>query len=231
MPVALVGIAYAGYGGYALWAGAAGWAAVSAGMMVAGGAATLVGNATGDKGLMETGMLVGTVGSLGYAATSASSSAAAAGEKSAADFAASGEPIKMGASSLPTDASLSKGLMNGSSSVSGMPAAGIQAGSNASVESLILKSQAAMEKTAMTNMMVQTGSGVLQGLATYQTGQENKKAMDEQLAEKRRLEERDYANRNNLTNLKVQTPTNLPNMQKVAQQRGLISAPSTLQVA
>jgi hypothetical protein len=197
-------------------------------MMVAGGAATLVGNATGDKGLTETGMLVGTVGSLGYAATSASSSAAAAGEKSAADFAASGEPMKMGASSLPTDASLSKDLMSGTASMGGTP---LPAAPNASMEALFAKSQAAMEKTAMTNMMVQTGSGVLQGLATYQTGQENKKAMDEQLAEKRRLEERDYANRNNLTNLKVQTPTNLPNMQKVAQQRGLISAPSTLQVA
>jgi hypothetical protein len=197
-------------------------------MMVAGGAATLVGNATGDKGLMETGMLVGTVGSLGYAATSASSSAAAAGEKSAADFAASGEPMKMGAGSLPTDASLSKDLMSGTASMGGTP---LPAAPNASMEALFAKSQAAMEKTAMTNMMVQTGAGALQGLATYQTGQENKKAMDEQLAEKRRLDERDYANRNNLTNLKVQTPTNLPNMQKVAQQRGLISAPSTLQVA
>jgi hypothetical protein len=203
-------------------------------MMVAGGAATLVGNATGDKGLIETGMLVGTVGSVGLAMSGGIPTAASSADATkgfAAD--ASGKTVNLANSGaqIGNEADLAKSLMNGSGTVSGMPAAGIQAGSNASVESLILKSQAAMEKTAMTNMMVQTGAGALQGLATYQTGQENKKAMDEQLAEKRRLEERDYANRNNLTNLKVQTPANLPNMQKVAQQRGLISAPSTLQVA
>lgn len=227
MPVALVGAAYVGYGGYALWAGAAGWAAVSAGVMVAGGAATLIGSATGDKNLTETGLLVGAIGSIGYMATSPGPVAPDA--KSAGNYATSGDTVNLANSGakIGSEGDLANSLMNGSNSVSGMPATG----TNTSIEALFAKSQAAMEKTAMTNMMVQTGAGALQGLATYQTGQENKKALDEQLAEKKRIEERDYANRNNLTKLKVQTPTNLPNMQKVAQQRGLISAPSATQVA
>jgi hypothetical protein len=221
MPVALVGIAYAGYGGYALWAGAAGWAAVSAGMMVAGGAATLIGQASGDKDLMNTGMLVGAVGSIGYAATNAPS--AAAGETTA-NYATSAEPVKMGAGAVPDSASLSKDLLGSNSAI-----AGTNVGANSDLLAVIAKSDAAMQKMATTNMIAQTGSGALQGLATYQTGQEQKKTQEEILAEQKRITERDYANRNNLTELKpLQTPT-LPNLMTSARQRGLISAPSTLQ--
>lgn len=228
MPVVAVGMIY--YGGTALAAGAVGWAALAAGTMVVGGAASLVGTATGDKKLESDGMTVGTIGSLGYGALSAGGYSGVAGQK-AVEGSAATTNYTTGiddTAKVPMGSAASAGK-SGSTAIN--TGSGSTTTSNTDVAALFAKHDANMANIAKQNLIAQTASGVAQAYSGYEQSKQAKETADEMRAEQTRLTERDYANRNNLLGLTTPTVTGLPNLTKQAQQRGLISAPTTLQTA
>jgi len=234
MPVIAVGMIY--YGGTALAAGAVGWAALAAGTMVVGGAASLVGTATGDKKLESDGMMVGTIGSLGYGALSAGGYSGVAGANGGTTTAATtGETgLKAGSSAegVSTTSTLNTPAADATASTMGGTTTATTS-TNSELANIMAKSDANMANIAKQNLMAQTASGVAQGYASYEQSKDAKETADEMRAEQTRLTERDYANRNNLTGLTMPDASslNLPNLTKQAKQKGLIgAAPTTLQV-
>ena len=87
-----------------------------------------------------------------------------------------------------------------------------------------------MAKIMGNNLKVQSIAGGAQALVGWQASETAKETAEKAIAEQRRITERDYANKNNLTGLKVQVPTDLPNLMAQARQKGLINAAPTAQV-
>lgn len=183
MPIALAAVYV--YEGVAAYGAAVGvLATVSAGAMIAGGAITLVGAASGNKELQNDGMMIGAVGSLGTAASaiaaapdavgSAAPSAAEGGEQTATT--AAGQTTADAAKAAASDAS----NVNLTSSPANTPAqtapasqpSGLSAADNTKLDA-IRTSQEAMQKYSMTSGILQGAGNAYSGWATAAAAKEN----------------------------------------------------------
>lgn len=177
-------------GAAAAWSGAA-WAA---GASIVGGAAMAFGGATGNKKLTNAGMVVAGLGGLatmaGNAGAFGANFAGNAGEVAAgSELLAGGTPAPGGSVINPPADVTVQSL----SDTSGM-----------SKEMLAMqKYQDTANSIMKTNMIAQTVGGVGQAYSGWAQGKAQKEAEDARLAEQKRLTERDYANRNNITGLKI----------------------------
>ncbi len=218
MPAILVVAgAYAG-------AGATGWALFAAGTMVVSGLMARKAEIDGNKDAAAGWMAVGAVAGLGAAyASSATSTAATAGADAGASAGANaGIPATQGEMLASQTAGIegAQGTMTAA-----------QNAAPATFESEWMAARTAeraeMARIASNNLKVQAVTGLATAGVSWQAGEEQAKIKREQVAEERRLTDQKYANTNNLVDLKVQTPTNLPNLMGSAHRQGLINATAT----
>ena len=227
MPVMLVG-----GGALALAGGPVGWAAFAAGTMIVSGLMARKAEIDGNKDAAAGWMAVGTIASVGYGVASSASTTVAARPVTGGLDSASGIAAENAANAEATKAGIGMSGIEGGggSSVSMSGGAGVT-NASPSVDASWQASNVAVDKRlaeiASNNLKVQAGAGLLQAGVAWQSGEEQAKIKREQIAEERRLSDRQYANTNNLVDLKVQTPTNLPNLMGQARKQGLINATAT----
>lgn len=220
MPVILVGAAYMATGATA-FSFAAGWtiANVAAAAAFIGGAMTIIGETTNNEKLKKNGMILGAVGSLGVAMTGPAPGSIAADK--AAESAAT-----EAAKNTATTSTGQTGLVQGSS-VDGLSATATPAGqgmtmpatsnatglsggtniagaANTDMAAMFARSDAAMQKIASQNLIAQTVGGVAQGYSNYEQAKSLKETEQAKLDELKRLNEREYSNRNTLSGAVIQ---------------------------
>ena len=196
MPVAIAAVeVYEGIGAYAAATGVL--ATVAAGAMIAGGAITLAGAATGNKQLQSDGMTIGAVGSIGTVAASISASSAAtsaatdAAAPGAADTAATGAATPselnatqtpMGANVAPTTAPPPVPAVGGAPTSLAADPTGLGAKLDA-----IKASQDGLAKYSMVSGVLQGAGTAYSGWAQQQATTENQQrqiAFQQQLADR-----------------------------------------------
>lgn len=219
-----------GAGSYSLLAtGPVGWAAFAAGTMIVSGLMARKAEIDGNKDAAQGWLAVGTVASLG---ASFSSTPGVEGGASQAEMLAAQDA---GLSALPSAPAIESGA-----TVEGMTAAqnagmGVQPAATEvakksgemSMAEHFARYEAKAAEIAQRNLIVQTTAGLATAGVAWQSNEEQAKIKREQLAEERRLSDRQYANTNNLVGLNVQTPQNLPNLLGGARKAGLINATAT----